>query len=120
MFEDQDYVCELKTTMRFRGDPVLMSILWKMRTLGEDRTNLKLTDEEWRVLQSTDTQHGASLECTDLWHHAGYPWTIVCMAQWVRSKLSAAHHRATLYIIAAMGHIQTVEPPISSMLETSC
>ena len=29
MFEDQDHVCELKTTMRFRGDPVLMSILSK-------------------------------------------------------------------------------------------
>ena len=27
MFEDQDYVCELKTTMRFRGDPVLTRIL---------------------------------------------------------------------------------------------
>ena len=23
MFEDQDYVCELKATMRFRGDPIL-------------------------------------------------------------------------------------------------
>ena len=27
MFEDQDYVCELKSTMRCRGDHVLMSIL---------------------------------------------------------------------------------------------
>ena len=25
-----------------------------MRTPGEDRSNLRLTDEEWRVLQSTD------------------------------------------------------------------
>ena len=57
MFEDQDYVCELKTTMRFRGDPVLMSILSKMRTPGENRSNLKLTEEEWRVLQSTDIAH---------------------------------------------------------------
>ena len=36
MFEDQDYVCELKATMRFRGDPVLTSILAKMRTPGKD------------------------------------------------------------------------------------
>ena len=54
MFEDQDYVCELKSTMRFRGDPVLMSILSKMRTPAEDRSNLRLTEQEWRVLQSTD------------------------------------------------------------------
>ena len=61
MFEDQDYVCKLKSTMRFRGDPVLMSILSKMHTPGEDRSNLRLTEEEWRVLQSTDIAHGASL-----------------------------------------------------------
>ena len=35
MFEDQDYVCELRATMRFQGDPVLTSILAKMRTPGE-------------------------------------------------------------------------------------
>ena len=46
MFEDQDYVCELRTTMRFRGDPILMSILLRMRTPGDDRRNLKLTGEE--------------------------------------------------------------------------
>ena len=62
MFEDQDYVCELKTTMRFRGDPVLSSILLKMRTPGDDRSNLCLTEEEWRVVQSVGVAHGASLE----------------------------------------------------------
>ena len=51
MFEDQDYVCKLKATMRFRGDPILTSILSKMRTPGEDRSNLRLTEEQWRVLQ---------------------------------------------------------------------
>ena len=35
MFEDQDYVCELKATMRFQNDPVLTSILAKMRTPGD-------------------------------------------------------------------------------------
>ena len=62
MFEDQDYVCELKTIMRFRGDPALSSILLKMRTLGDDRSNLCLTEEEWRVLQSVGVAHGPSLE----------------------------------------------------------
>ena len=52
MFEDQDYVCELKTTMRFRGDLVLSSILLKMRTPGDDRSNLCLTEEEWRVFRA--------------------------------------------------------------------
>ena len=66
MFEDQDYVCELKTTMRFREDPVLSTILLKMRTPGDDRSNLCLTEEEWRVLQSTDVANGASLEGTEL------------------------------------------------------
>ena len=72
MFEDQDYVCELKTTMRFRGDPVLSSILLKMRNPGDDRSNLCLTEEEWRVLQSTDVAHGASLEGTELWYQSAF------------------------------------------------
>ena len=66
MFEDQDYVCELNATMRFQRDLVLTSILSKMQTPGEDRTNLRLTEKEWRVLQSTDIKHGASLDGTNL------------------------------------------------------
>ena len=66
MFEDQEYVCELKTTMRFRGDPVLSSILLKMCTPGEGRRELRLPDEERRVLQSTDIAHGASLHGTEM------------------------------------------------------
>ena len=34
MFQQQDYVCELKTTMRFQDDPVLTKILKKMRTVA--------------------------------------------------------------------------------------
>jgi hypothetical protein len=44
-----------------------------------------------------------------MWHQAGYPWTIVCMAQWVRSQLSAAHHKATLFLCPAKDYIQNVE-----------
>ena len=87
--------------MRFRGDPVLMSILSKMRTPGEDRSNLKLTEEEWRVLQSTDIAHGASLEGTDLWYQSAFAWSYVCMAQWDRSVRSAKVHSETLFMFAA-------------------
>ena len=109
MFEDQDYVCELKTTMRFRGDPVLMSILSKMRTPGEDRSNLKLTEEEWRALQSTDIAHGASLEGTDLWYQSAFAWSYVCMAQWDRSLRSAKVHSETLFMFAARDYIMNVD-----------
>ena len=81
MFEDQNYVCEFKSTMRFESDPILTSILSKMRTPGEDRTDLQLTVEEWWVLQSTDIAHGASLDGTELWYQAAFAWSYVCMAQ---------------------------------------
>jgi len=51
-----------------------------MRTPGEDRSNLRLTEEEWRVLQSTDIAHGASLDGTDLWYQSAFGWSYVCMA----------------------------------------
>ena len=110
MFADQDYVCKLSTAMRFESDPTLQSILEKMRTPGEDRANLVLTAEEWKVLQGTDLEHGASLDGTEMWHQAGYPWTIVCMAQWMRSQLSAAHYKTTLFLCPAKDYIQNVEP----------
>jgi hypothetical protein len=109
MFEDQDYVCELKTTMRFRGDPVLTSILSKMRTRGEDRSNLKLTEEEWQLLQSTDIAHGASLDGTDLWYQSGFAWSYVCIAQWDRSLRSAKVHSETLFMFAAKDYIMNVD-----------
>ena len=109
MFEDQDYICELKTTMRFRGDPVLSSILLKMRTPGDDRSNLCLTEEEWRVLQSTDVAHGASLEGTELWYQSAFAWSYVCIAQWDRSVPLAVHHQETLFMFAARDYIMNVD-----------
>ena len=108
MFEDQDYVCELKATMRFRGDPILTSILSKMRTPGEDRSDLQLTEEEWRVLQSTDIAHGASLEGTEMWYQSAFAWSYVCLAQWDRSLRSATFHQETLFMFAARDHIMNV------------
>ena len=109
MFEDQDYVCELKATMRFQGDLILTSILSKMRTPGEDRTNLRLTEEEWRVLQSTDITHGASLDGTDLWYQSAFAWSYVCMAQWDRSLRSAKFHQETLFMFSARDYIMNVD-----------
>ena len=97
MFEGQDFVCELKTTMRFRGDPVLMSILSKMRTPGEDRSKLRHTEEEWRILQSTDIAHGAYLERTDLWYQSAFAWSYVCVAQWDNSLHSTKFREETLF-----------------------
>ena len=109
MFEDQDYVCELKATMRFRGDPILTSILAKMRTPGDDRTDLQLTQQEWRMLQSTDIAHGASLDGTELWYQAAFAWSYVCMAQWDRSVRSASVHRETLFMFSARDYIMNVD-----------
>ena len=44
-----------------------------------------------------------------MWHQAGYPWTIVCVAQWVRSQFSAAMHKATLFLCPAKDYILNVE-----------
>ena len=68
-----------------------------------------LTEEEWKVLQSTDVNHGASLEGTELWYHAAYAWSHVAMAQWLRSVYSASHHEETLFIVAARDYIINVD-----------
>jgi hypothetical protein len=109
MFEDQDYVCELKATMRFRGDPVLTRILAKMRTPGDDRSNLRLTEEEWRALQSTDVDHGACLDGTETWYMSAFSWAYVCMAQWNRSTEAAKAAKETLFIYAAKDYISNVD-----------
>ena len=81
--------------MRCGDDPVLTSILTKMRTHGEDRRSLVLTDEEWQALRLTDVENGASLEGTQDWYMSAFSWAYVCMAQWNRSieAAKAAQHR---------------------------
>ena len=109
MFEDQDYVCELRTTMRYLGDPILASTLSKMCTPGEDRSNLRLTEEEWRVRQSTDVAHGASLDGTDLWYQSAFAWSYVSMAQLDRSLRSAKVHQETLFMFSVREYIMNVD-----------
>ena len=99
MFQSQDYVCELKTTMRYQGDPVLSQILLKMRTVAEDRTDLKLTPEEWRELQSTDIQHGGSLEGTEMWYHAAYAWSQVSAVKTGNAAIRNRKYRSPIVII---------------------
>ena len=96
MFQHQDYACQLKTTMRFRSDPVLSTILLKIRTPRADRSELRLADAEWRVLQSTDTKHGASVEEAEMWYQAAFAWSYACMAQWIRSVHSATPRSGAL------------------------
>jgi hypothetical protein len=95
--------------MRFRGDPILTSILAKMRTPGEDRSNLRLTEQEWQVLQSTDIAHGASLDGTEMWYQSAFAWAYVCVAQWDRSVRSATMHQETLFLFSARDHILNVD-----------
>ena len=114
IFQQQDYVCELKATMRFRNDLVLTRILQKMRSPGEDRSALCLTDAEWRALQSTDIAHGASLDGTELWYHAAFAWSYVCVAQWLRSSHSASHHGETLFAVAARDHILKMDVSVDA------
>ena len=109
LFEDQDYVVELKTTMRFRGDAMLSNILRKMRTPGDDRSELRLTEEEWRALQNTDVANGASLEGTEMWYQSAFAWSYVCMAQWNRSMESAKITEETLFMYAAKDYITNVD-----------
>ena len=80
-----------------------------MRTPGEDRSNLQLTEEEWQMLLDADIAHGASLDGTDMWYQSGFGWSYVCMAQWDRSLRSATFHRETLFMFAAMDHIMNVD-----------
>ena len=83
-------------------------ILLKLRTVIEDRTHLQLTAEEWQVLQSTDINHGASLEGTARWSHAAFAWSQVCMAQWTRSAYSATHQQETVFLVSARDYISNV------------
>ena len=102
-------VCELKSTMRFRGDPVLTRILATMRTPGDDRSNLHLTGDEWRVLQSTDVEHGASLDWTQMWYMFAFSWTYLRMAQRNRSIEAAKVAKETLFLYAAKDFISNVD-----------
>ena len=89
---------------------MLTSILSMMRTPGADRANLRLAEEEWQALQSTDVSHGASLDGTELWYQSAFAWSYVCMAQWNRSVRSASFYQETLFLLAARTHSINIDP----------
>jgi hypothetical protein len=92
------HVYRLTTAMRFQDD-VLTAILHKMRQQG----GCSLLSSEWGALMETGISGPgcAKLADTDMWYEAAYEWSIVSMAQVVRSQLSAQHHKATLFVIQA-------------------
>jgi len=83
--------------MRFT-DKTLIEILRKMRTPG----GVKLSAAEWKALQATNVDGDVSrLIDTQEYYQAAYTWSIVSMAQSIRSVLSARVARATLFVVQA-------------------
>ena len=93
-----NHVYRLSTAMRFQ-DPVLISILTKMRHQG----GRQLSNDEWKALKNTEISGPDSpkLRGTETWHESAYEWSIVSMAQALRSQLSAAENKRTLFVIQA-------------------
>ena len=104
MFTNIPQVFLLDTAMRFT-DPVLISILRKMRTKG----GAKLTNEEWVALCNTklDMDHPALevttlLENTHNWYHTCYLWNIVNLIAFVRVRTSAKLAKKTVFFCQAI------------------
>ena len=106
IFKQKDYVYRLSTMKRFT-DATLVSILTKMRRSG----GCKLTKQEWKALCNTDisaasaTEQRERLRGTEHWYQSAPTWATVSMAQAIRSRLSAVHAAATLFIIPAKDYV---------------
>ena len=80
-----------------------MAILTKRRRSG----GCKLTQQEWKALCNTDISKASAAEQrerlrdTEHWYQSAPTWATVSMAQVIRSRLSAVHAAATLFIIPA-------------------
>ena len=102
IFKQKDYVYRLSTMKRFT-DATLVDILTKMRRSG----GCKLTQQEWKALCNTDISKASAAEQrerlrdTEHWYQSAPTWATVSMAQVIRSRLSAVHAAATLFIIPA-------------------
>ena len=106
IFSGFSHVYRLQTAMRFQ-DSVLVAILAKMRTPG----GAKLTDREWKALQSTSVdgpQHAHNLANTEHFFQACYTWSVVSLAYAVRSFESAKASGRTLYATRAVDVVQNV------------
>ena len=94
IFSRMHYVFEMHTMKRFT-DPVLVSILEKMRHVG----GKKLLESEWRKLVATEIEEDQVrrnpeqfLADTAGWYESCYLWSIVTMACYSRAVISARQH----------------------------
>ena len=105
MFASIEQVFVLETMMRFH-DPVLKRILEQMRTPG----GASLTDHEWTALKKTivdveslDPEKQREFYAkTQGWHHSCYLWSIVTLAAYTCSKMSAERSHHTLFYLQAV------------------
>ena len=113
IFSRKEYVYRLTTAKRFK-DLVLVSILQKMRQPGG--TTLTATEKEklmaTELAVDDEDMLQTQLKNTELWYQASYSWSVVSMAQTIRSRASAAAAKATLYMIQAEDHILDRPPTV--------
>lgn len=108
MFRNLEYLFEMHTMMRF-NDPVLVSILLKMRTPG----GAALAADEWTklldtALDASQLERSPGNQVDDMWdwYEACYLWSVVSMAAFTRARASARHHKQRLYYCQAADEIQ--------------
>ena len=110
MFNNLHYLFEMHTMKRFT-DPVLVSILNKMRKLN----GCKLTEEEWKAV--VDTRIDATTIQADPdkfeaetsgWYESCYLWSVVSMACYSRARASAKRERQLLLIAQAVDFCEQV------------
>ena len=102
MFANIEHVFILETMMRFT-DPVLRSILLKMRTPG----GAKLADHEWQKLRNTSIDATpldaeAFLRKTADYYQSCYLWAVVSLVNYTRAKMSAKTAKQTLFYCPAV------------------
>jgi hypothetical protein len=110
MFNNMHYLFEMHTMKRFT-DPVLMSILNKMRKMNGS----KLTEEEWQAVVNTRidaTKIQANPEQfeeeTAGWYESCYLWSVVSLACYSRSRSSAKRQQQLLLISQAVDFCEQV------------
>jgi hypothetical protein len=104
MFNHIHYLFEMHTMKRFE-DPILISILQKMRHLGGQ----KLLESEWQALLRTELdveqlerEADTFLKDTEGWFESSYLWSIVSMACYTRATLSARQSQQILFYCQAV------------------
>ena len=101
MFNRVHYLFEMHTMKRFE-DPVLVSILQKMRHPG----GKQLLDNEWEALLATELDAIRDPEefvrDTAGWFESSYLWSVVSMACYTRATISARQAQQILFYCQAV------------------